>query len=623
MEDTTSVNPLVDSLKQEFLKASATVQLNLLGELAENWRPNSYGLATEEMRQSKTLNDKNGEGDALCKLGIYYCRRFNLDSADYFLNLAEELAKTNRLDNILAQSISWQAEVLRQSGGNDKALEMHDQALAIAEKIGDKKRMAFCYVSKGESYKIKSEFGKALDCYSKAIGFATAVHDLNKIAICYNGMGDAYRLQNNYPKALENFNKGLEIAKKNRNKNQIAFCLSCMGDIYSAQNESAKALQFYKDAYHIAAELGLKLQECNSLSSMGMAYFLLNEYDKALDCFGKALPLAEQISNKDKMAFILSTTGEIYKAQKDYDKALERFNRTIGISNETGNKNQLAISYEQIGECYFSARKFTEALNATEKSLAIARETRAPESVKNAARLLSNIYAELHDPGKSLSMLHLFIQMKDSIGNEEQVKQFAAVEYKAKEDGLKAEQKAREATYKAEEARKEEELKRQKTIRYAFTIGFALVLMLALVVYRGLQQNKKQNRIISAQKKEMEHQKELVEEKNKEIIDSITYAKRLQDAILPPVKMVKQWFPESFVLYKPKDIIAGDFYWMEHIGDLTFFAAADSTGHGVPGAMVSVVCSNALNRAIKEFRLDETGKILDKTRELVLETFEK
>ena len=121
----------------------------------------------------------------------------------------------------------------------------------------------------------------------------------------------------------------------------------------------------------------------------------------------------------------------------------------------------------------------------------------------------------------------------------------------------------------------------------------------------------------------MNIRKKIVEEHQKDIIDSITYAKRLQDAILPPTKFINQYVPENFVLYKPKDIVAGDFYWAESVGDLFFIAAADSTGHGVPGAMVSVVCSNALNRTLKEFKETETGKILDKTRDLVVETFEK
>jgi serine phosphatase RsbU (regulator of sigma subunit) len=137
------------------------------------------------------------------------------------------------------------------------------------------------------------------------------------------------------------------------------------------------------------------------------------------------------------------------------------------------------------------------------------------------------------------------------------------------------------------------------------------------------KQNERLEKEVNERTADIKRQKHLLEEKQKEIIDSISYAKRLQDAILPPQEFVDSHIKDNFIYYKPKDIVAGDFYWAEKVGEKFFIAAADSTGHGVPGAMVSVVCSNALNRTIKEFKLTETGKILDKTRELVIETFEK
>ena len=116
---------------------------------------------------------------------------------------------------------------------------------------------------------------------------------------------------------------------------------------------------------------------------------------------------------------------------------------------------------------------------------------------------------------------------------------------------------------------------------------------------------------------------ELVSEKNKEITDSIEYARHIQNGILPSAHIINTCLPDSFIYYKPKDIVAGDFYWLEQKGAYVIFAACDCTGHGVPGAMVSVVCSNALNRAVKEFNLLQPGEILNKVRELVVETFEK
>ncbi|HEX7414263.1 MAG TPA: SpoIIE family protein phosphatase, partial [Bacteroidia bacterium] len=160
------------------------------------------------------------------------------------------------------------------------------------------------------------------------------------------------------------------------------------------------------------------------------------------------------------------------------------------------------------------------------------------------------------------------------------------------------------------------------------TFTCILMFVVAFVLFNA----KKKNRLITQQKEELDKKNKEVEEKNKNIIDSITYAKRLQQAILPTIAAVQEQLPNSFIYYQPKDIVAGDFYWMHTTplsdgrgvgGEVVFIAAADCTGHGVPGAMVSVVCSNALNRAVKEFNLTDTGLILDKTRELVIETFEK
>lgn len=162
-----------------------------------------------------------------------------------------------------------------------------------------------------------------------------------------------------------------------------------------------------------------------------------------------------------------------------------------------------------------------------------------------------------------------------------------------------------------------------------FLIGTGvLALTLTLISWNRSYRKEVNLRLVAEERlleslKEVEEKHLQIEEKNKEILDSITYAKRIQEAILPPVDLIRQHFAQSFVYYQPKAIVAGDFYWAEQINDVVFIAAADCTGHGVPGALVSVVCNNALNRSVKEFRLIEPGHILDKTRELVLDTFSK
>lgn len=143
------------------------------------------------------------------------------------------------------------------------------------------------------------------------------------------------------------------------------------------------------------------------------------------------------------------------------------------------------------------------------------------------------------------------------------------------------------------------------------------------IMYQTLRTRRQAQDIISAQKQKETDQRKELERKNIEILDSIQYAKRIQRAILPPDKLVRSYLSNSFILYKPKDIVAGDFYWMEPFDNGVLFAAADCTGHGVPGAMVSVVCNNGLNRSRREHNLLLPGEILDKTRELVVQEFEK
>lgn len=156
----------------------------------------------------------------------------------------------------------------------------------------------------------------------------------------------------------------------------------------------------------------------------------------------------------------------------------------------------------------------------------------------------------------------------------------------------------------------------QQSYIYFFIAGAILMVIVNESLRRAFEK-------ITKQKSEIELQRKLLEEKNKEITDSINYALRIQTAILPPARIVQEYLLNSFILYKPKDIVSGDFYWMETVDNTIYFAACDCTGHGVPGALVSMVCHNALNRTVREFRISQPAAILDKVNDLVVENFAK
>jgi len=276
---------------------------------------------------------------------------------------------------------------------------------------------------------------------------------------------------------------------------------------------------------------------------------------------------------------------------------------------------------------------YDKAFEYAKRALALAQEMGYPDNIGGTAFLLKKIYKEKKNVAGELEMFELYILMRDSINNEKNRRSSIRSQLR-----YEYEKMAVADSIKVAEEKKiiEAQFKQEKTQRFALYGGLALVALFAAFMYNRFKVTQKQKNIISQQKEEVEiqrhaaeHQKELVQEKQKEIIDSITYAKRLQNAILPPQEYINRFLPDSFVFYQPKDIVAGDFYWM-HVSsaegnkdEQLFIAACDSTGHGVPGAMVSIVCSNALDKAVKEFGLTDTGKILDKTRDLVLETFSK
>ena len=150
-----------------------------------------------------------------------------------------------------------------------------------------------------------------------------------------------------------------------------------------------------------------------------------------------------------------------------------------------------------------------------------------------------------------------------------------------------------------------------------------VISIVGIIVFLFYRTNKKLNKKLLEKNVQIENQNKEIKNQHQEIVDSLLYAKRIQSAILPSAKLVKEFLVDSFILYKPKDIVAGDFYWMEHKDGKILFAAADCTGHGVPGAMVSVICNGALNRSVREFDLSDPGEILDKSREIVIEEFNK
>ena len=338
----------------------------------------------------------------------------------------------------------------------------------------------------------------------------------------------------------------------------------------------------------------------------------------------KALDLRIKINDEPGLGISYGNFGLIFSEKGEYDSAFHYINLALEKFTKFNYGGGIAMCYASLGSIWQKKGNQVKALEAFKKAEEYATAGNFLPDLVTISKALSEIHEALGQYRESTKYLNQYILFKDSLFNSQQSKEVQKMqiefEYSQKQlqDSLASAEREKLAALETE---KQRQLNAEQRSKFRFYIigGIVVFILCALVVIVLSRINKKQkeyNAIIA-------EQKAVVEEKNKEITDSITYAKRIQEAILPPRLLVENYFPDSFILYKPKDIVAGDFYWLGQYKEIRFIAAADCTGHGVPGAMVSVVCSNALNRAVKEFNITETGQILDKVRELVIETFEK
>ncbi len=484
--------------------------------------------------------------------------------------------------------------------------------------------------SLGFEYSVTS-FSKAKFYLNKAEQLARKLNFKKGIANSLSYIGIAYETQGDYFEALNAQILALKIREEIGDKSGISYSLHYIGDIYFGQSDLSektsskkdynnKALDQFFKALKIAEDVDDVKSIANTFNCIGNCYREQENYSSAFEYYFKAVKIREQIGDKINLSTTYVNIGKLYLKQENYADALEYLFRALKFSEELGHKRTHVKTLGTIGTIYFLQKKYEKSIEFCNKSLAIGRKIGYLEYIAKANKLLSQIYSADdfigHNGDKAFMYYKAYIMERDSIDTKKANQVELQFDFDKKEELAKAE-------HNKQLAISETEKKKQKIIIWSVLCGLFFVIVFTGFIYRSLQITKKQKLIIEQQEKETQLQKHLIEHKQKEITDSINYAQRLQQAILPPIEFIIKNSPNSFVLYIPKDIVAGDFYWAEKVDDLFFIAAADSTGHGVPGAMVSVVCSNALNRTIKEFKLTDAGKILDKTRDLVIETFEK
>lgn len=378
----------------------------------------------------------------------------------------------------------------------------------------------------------KGNLTTAISYYEQALKITQSIGDVSNEGSVVNNIGFVYMDQGNIPKALDYFDKCLRIFEKLGNSKGIAGILNNIGYIYDGQGDVVKAKDYYEKCLKIREEIFDKQGIATSLNNLGVLYKEQGNYVIALECLSKSLKIREEGLDKGAIASTLNNIGGLYLEQGEVAKSFEFHERSLKLQEEIGDKNGISGTLVLLGNVYMELKMVDKAIVVGEKAVEIGREIGFPEKIKYAAYLLNEAYESKGDYTNALKNYELYVLMRDSIKNEETQKatirsQFK-IEYDQKEQEAKAEQEKKDL-------KTEEERQKQIIIRNSFIGGFALVLILALVIYRSFLQNKKKNKVIEAQKV-------LVEEKQKEIVDSIQYARRIQTALMPS----EMYFAKAF-----------------------------------------------------------------------------
>jgi tetratricopeptide (TPR) repeat protein/serine phosphatase RsbU (regulator of sigma subunit) len=597
-------------------------------------------------------------------LGEHY-ELISSDSAMLYYNAAITLADKVVKENPSSQSpvyitaIRYKANatckigiVFKSLGNYDLAFKNIDQAFLLYEKINDASGMGVCASNKAQVFANQGNYDKAIEHFNKAYNLYTKANDQKGVASYCNDIGNVYRTLGQYDKALSFYIKALKIEESLKDEYVISQLYINMGVIYGEQKNPDKALEFFLKATALKEKLGDKQTLINCYLNIGTAYSLKADLNLALKYYQKALKISNELSLPHEEVMCYITMGYIYKELKQYNNALDTYTKAVKQVSGLGDNNLIIDVYGGTSALYITlsdsvAKNKTERNNYLDKSLfyaekayAIAKEIEVIYQQNNMASLLMEANKKRGNYQKALMYAEICISTNDSLFNEDKTNALAEMESKYQNEKKQKEIEILEKDKIINHAKTQ----RQRLIIIITLIGLGLLAFMITFIFRRLQITRRQKKIIeennillneqneeiSSQRDEIESQrdmvlsqKEFIESQNIKITDSINYAKSIQHAVLPSSDILHKELKNSFVLYKPKNIVSGDFYWINTLNEYKIFTVADCTGHGVPGAFMSMLGISLFNEIVRNIEQPVASEILNRLRVLIIDALKQ
>jgi len=487
--------------------------------------------------------------------GYFSLSAQNQQAIDSLQNLIKSTSNdTTKISTLLNLSSQFKNHDLK------KALDYGEQALSLSLKLNYSKKTGFSHSNLGDLYLNNGDYGSASDHFLKALKIYESIKDSSGIARNFHNIGEIYYEQKKYNEALNYFNKSLVI---------------CIGS-------------------------NKKKEMSANYNSIGIIYTLIGKYKEAVDCYYKVMTISKEIGNKHGEATSYGNMSMVYYYMGDLTHAIKSTEKAIVIYKETNDKENLLSAYSNLGALYIMAKKYDEGSKALQNATKYIKETNDKNLIKSIYDNYSELYEKQNNFLKAYEYAQLSSEMKDTMYEQSNSRQ-------ANELTSRFESEKKELMINNLEKDKilsQEKIEGEKNFKIYLIIFCIMIVAFAIALFRGNIQKRKTNHALSFAYEE-------IELKNKDITDSINYSKRIQDASLSPKELKYKLFPDAFVLFKPKDIVCGDFYWYAEKNGKKLIAACDCTGHGVPGALMSMLGNNILNQLVNEKGITFPEEILN------------
>ncbi len=527
-----------------------------------------------------------------------------------------------------------------------------DSALWYASKMLTLKNndlfQAKAHLAVGSALSIKGLYDSSNTHMLKAHDLYIDLDNLDGKEQAIGNMGRNYYYKGDLEKAIEYWRQGLEMQQEMKDTIAQSHTLSNIGAVFMRLEEYEDALIYTNKALEIQKSLKDTIGSIYSEANIGVIYMETAQYEKALKHLLKIKSIPRERFNSFFYANNISNLANVYQKMGENAKAISHYEQSISDLEKIGDLQQVSYAYNSLAFLYFQENKYVKAEKLYLKSLKISDQTNSIIERRDASKGLYEIYKVLKKPGKALKMFELNVNMIDSLKSEDNIKSVLKQKYLMESfaDSLNNAKmhEVKDAENKKKVALEKAKQKQQFIVLVIVLIASFLVLILLIVIYRRLQITKKQkltieeqseelseaneelnqtNEEIATQRDQIERQKEIVEEAHHEVQSSINYAERIQNALLSTQDHWQNVSPEHFILFKPRDVVSGDFYWAYSDQDLVYWVAADCTGHGVPGAFMSMLGVSFLNEIVAEGRETNAGNILTKLRAKVIKTLEQ